>query len=241
MGIRGASLSIFGEPLLDPLLLARAERMRDRGMACSFFTNGQLFHGEMAERVVAAQVESVTFSIDAYDSAVYESIRVGLSRDRVYKNVLGLLSHRSRVGAKLPRVYVTALRMAENEHDLPAYMRFWRHTRGLDGIVISDLRDWAGFGTDGDTGTGRLVRPGMLWLPPCRQLWGALNVLWDGRVVACCDDAAEGRLIVGDVRKESLQAIWRGKRLAALRDLHRQGRARQNKVCAACGRFTVWW
>ena len=240
-GARTVSLNIFGEPLMDSRLFDRIEYLREKGISCGFFSNGELLDEEKSRRLIELQVSEVTFSIDAFEPSVYESIRCGLSRERVYGNVLRLIRMRRQAGSVLPRISVTALKMRLNAEDLPRYVRFWRD-EGVDGIVLGDLRDWAGLGADVEGGVGCLVRPyGVSWMPPCRQLWGNVNVLWDGRVVACCDDAAAGRLIIGDAATQTLGEILRGEPLKRLRDLHVHGRAAENPVCRACGRFTVWW
>jgi Radical SAM superfamily/Iron-sulfur cluster-binding domain len=64
----------------------------------------------------------------------------------------------------------------------------------------------------------------------CSWPWSTLVLLCDGRVVCGCADPYAKR-VLGDVRTESVSAVWRGERTAALRtDLNAGG----SKFCGDC-------
>ena len=64
----------------------------------------------------------------------------------------------------------------------------------------------------------------------CSWPWSTLVLLCDGRIVCGCADPYAKR-VLGDVRTESVSAIWRGERAAALRgDLNLGG----SKFCGDC-------
>lgn len=75
--------------------------------------------------------------------------------------------------------------------------------------------------------------PGTGHRGPCRMLWKNFTVLYDGRVTACCMDA-EGELIIGDVRKNSIKEIWHGKQITRLRQMHKDGDWKKIPICARC-------
>jgi radical SAM protein with 4Fe4S-binding SPASM domain len=59
----------------------------------------------------------------------------------------------------------------------------------------------------------------------------------DGLVSSCLLDWGR-KLIIGDVRTESMKQIWNSHRMNALRLQHLEGRRRQNGVCGNCGQLS---
>jgi len=59
----------------------------------------------------------------------------------------------------------------------------------------------------------------------------------DGLISSCFLDWGR-KLVIGDVRRETMKAIWNSKRMNALRLQHLEGRRRQNGVCGNCGQLS---
>lgn len=70
---------------------------------------------------------------------------------------------------------------------------------------------------------------------PCLYLWESVVILQDGRVVPCCFDY-EGKITLGDLNKESLEAIWHGEKMRELRRQHVEGNF-NNELCRACQEY----
>jgi MoaA/NifB/PqqE/SkfB family radical SAM enzyme len=66
----------------------------------------------------------------------------------------------------------------------------------------------------------------------CSFPWRQLAVLVDGRATACCVDA-EGEIVLGDARTQTIQEIWNGPELRKIRDGFERNRALHPK-CATC-------
>jgi radical SAM protein with 4Fe4S-binding SPASM domain len=64
-----------GEPLLKPDLARWIREVRDRGMHCSMTSNGTLWTPERADELVAAGLQTVTFSIDSHLPEVHNRMR----------------------------------------------------------------------------------------------------------------------------------------------------------------------
>lgn len=43
-----------------------------------------------------------------------------------------------------------------------------------------------------------------------------MQVLWDGRVVPCCYDF-DGKIVLGDLRRESVAKVWNGEKYERFR------------------------
>ena len=59
----------------------------------------------------------------------------------------------------------------------------------------------------------------------------------DGLVSSCFLDWGR-KLVIGDVRQQSMKEIWNSDRMNALRLQHLEGRRRQNGVCGNCGQLS---
>jgi radical SAM protein with 4Fe4S-binding SPASM domain len=64
-----------------------------------------------------------------------------------------------------------------------------------------------------------------------------MSVNADGLVSSCFLDWGR-KLIVGDVRRQSMREIWNSDAFNALRMQHLEGKRRENPVCGACGQLT---
>lgn len=54
---------------------------------------------------------------------------------------------------------------------------------------------------------------------PCSDLWSSMFVTWEGKVALCCKDY-ECKFELGDLNKDSIADVWKGSRLADIRDRH---------------------
>ena len=59
----------------------------------------------------------------------------------------------------------------------------------------------------------------------------------DGLVSSCFLDWGR-KLVIGDVREQSMKQIWNSERMNALRLQHLEGRRLQNGVCGNCGQLS---
>ena len=123
--------------------------------------------------------------------------------------------------------------MKENREEIDRFVRTWRGK--VDSVRVKLFSNWGGqlkeieeSSVDGyryQNGKPRLR-------PPCHYLWKSVVVLWDGRVVPCCRDF-DGKITLGDLKRQSLTDIWRGSTLQALRRMHLDGEF-ENTLCDDC-------
>ena len=67
---------------------------------------------------------------------------------------------------------------------------------------------------------------------PCYQLWTYLNVTLEGYLSACCSDF-DADLVVGDLRRQTIQEAWHSPEFQALRQRHIEGRI-GGTLCDGC-------
>lgn len=205
--------SFCGEPLLQPELLVECIRYgRSVGLrSLNVNTNGQLLTAGVAAELLDSGVGVIVIGLDGLTAPVYESVRVGGERDRVYANVEELLRQRDVRNAAL-EVQVQFIEMDENEHELVEFARYW-HERGAT-VKVRNKLSWGGrFETPVNIAPEDRI--------PCPWAITMMHVFWDGRVPRCPGDT-EGEEGFGNAWHASLSLLWA--QLGVYRDLHLERR-----------------
>lgn len=77
---------------------------------------------------------------------------------------------------------------------------------------------------------------------PCYHLWFAPAVRWNGDITICCNDP-HGVEVVGRYPQVTLSEMWRGARLASIREAHMK--KQYSGLCGACDSWKaypdIWW
>ncbi len=237
-------LMLQNEPLLDRKLPDRvrlAKEILARGVRVITVTNGSPLTQAMIGKLIASGVDSVSVSIDAYSENTYNRIRHGLDFQRVVKNTLSLIE---RMGSR--HIDVSFLRQRENEGEEDHFAAYWRR----QGIKVRFKEPTNRAGTLDSYERVRKARPALwkklahpilnLMIPACPHPFTIMTVLWDGRVITCCEDW-EPRDTVGDLSKQSLKEVWNGEKINRYRYLLRNHRAEESLVCSDCSLSKRYW
>jgi radical SAM protein with 4Fe4S-binding SPASM domain len=67
----------------------------------------------------------------------------------------------------------------------------------------------------------------------CAMPYWLVSVLWDGTVVACCQDY-DGAASFGNLREQSLKEIWEGDKLRRFREQWKAAAFSDGHPCAHC-------
>jgi len=139
------------------------------------------------------------------------------------KNLDALIAELART-ARPPTVVIQMIALSRNIHQREAFIRRWG-TLGVPWVkaFIKTLE-----GPDPDT---LEQRPAPAYV--CNYPWRSVVVLWDGRVVPCCRDD-DAKVVLGDLKSESLRDIWHGESASRLRELHRSGTFDSPHLCKGC-------
>ena len=239
--ITNVVLSLYGEVLMDKFLFERIQYLRKYGMTYKFITNGFLLDKEKVERLFSlGGLTSITFSVNGYSKEVYEKIMVGLNRDITYKNILYFLNFKEKLRQKDIEVSISIVKNRLNNKDFKDFFKFWIKQTGVSTIWPAELIDRMGDDYGGEFGPlGRNHRRGN-WLSPCKDLWDAIYIFFDGRVAPCCDDNDLRKLIIGDMKKESLEQIDTGKSIEYLRKVHLEDKRLVHNICGKCYSNSSW-
>lgn len=220
-------LSFYGEPLLDPHIVARVAKVRSTlGVPMGFFTNGSLMTSKVAAELLQAGLRYVSFSIDGTTAESYERIRRGLKYDEVVANVRNFVKLNNSLGrpCRRVRVHMTITEGARRE-----YVRFheiWSVVEGVDVVSWLNCDGRGGEGKEPALGDGSTI-------DPCAQPFSALNIQVDGTAVMCCVDYG-GDEPLGNAFEDGIGGLWMSAKFERIRRLHNAGRKHEIPLCAGC-------
>ena len=66
-----------------------------------------------------------------------------------------------------------------------------------------------------------------------------MSIYVDGRVTVCCFDY-DGKYVVGDLKKETLEEIWNNKKMRLIRRQFKKGKINENPLCKDCKEIGVY-
>jgi radical SAM protein with 4Fe4S-binding SPASM domain len=228
-GLPAMTFGFLSEPLLRPeladmIVLARASGVMDIRLG----TNGALLSRKVSRKLIQSGLTRLEISVDAANDSTYRRIRRGAELSAIKSNILGFLEERDRAGTNLPLLRLSFLRLPDNldeEHDF--LMEWW------DKADLFSIQEPIYFE---DAPISRTVRFGPSGIDDsyqCAQPWQRLIVRANGDVYPCCSLYGL-EMKIGSAEDSSIKNLWDRAAMDNLRALHREGRFRDNKICAHC-------
>lgn len=188
------SLEIFGDALMYPHIDKMISYLHQNKIVSQISTNPILLTEQNIKKI--ENLDFLVVSLDATDEATYRKIRGGKNYSLAVKRINNLLKKKKR-----PFVVVRMIKLPGL--DFKKYKKQWKHADKVD------FKEPHTFGT----GKSKWNYKGT-----CFKFWQGLHIYWDGRVTCCCWDY-DGKCIVGDAKKESLEEIWNSKKMKELRKM----------------------
>jgi MoaA/NifB/PqqE/SkfB family radical SAM enzyme len=242
IGMKTIFFGVYGEFLVDKYRFERIEYLRKYGMNYGFITNASLLNPEITNKLFdMGGLINVNFSVNGFSKEVYEKTMVGLKRDVAYKNIIYFLEQKKKRQLNNLSVVVSAVRTDLNREDMNNFFNFWNKQGGVETVFLIELMDRMGKEYKGEIGELGAMSKGSNWLSPCKYLWEALRVYYDGEVSSCCKEDDKRELIVGDLSKESLRDVLEGKALKSLRECHLSGNRKNHPICGKCNLNSIWF
>ena len=225
-GYRPLELHHLGESLLHPQVAEFVKSASAHGLPTEMSVNPALLTPELGQELLAAGLRRLVLSLDGTDEQTLVQIRGPAARyGKAERNIDALLQAVARRGADAPRIVIQMIALSANQHQREEFQK--RYGRlGLP-TVTAYIKPLDGPDPDAAQPEGEPLR----YL--CSYPFRSVVVLWDGRVVPCCRDD-DARYVLGDLRTESLSAIWHGPAAQALRQRHREERFPADHLCSGC-------
>lgn len=204
----------FGEPLInkDIAVFVKALKKNKLAEVVQITTNGSLLTEQMSRELVDAGLDGITFSIYGLDDEAYmEFTSTQVSFDRLVDNIRFFYSVRGRC-----KVHVKIVGNYFDEAQKKEFLNLFEDI--ADTYYIDNAANsWPDLTTVKDTGDKHIygiLEAGVERI--CPQPFYQMIIHSDGMVSPCCVDY-DKKVIMGDVRKESLKEIWNGQRYRELR------------------------
>ena len=231
------------EPLLDVKLAARIAEFKAQAQPhqmVELVTNGSALTPARFQQLSDAGLDLLTVSVNADSEKTYQRVMDGLQWSRL----LALLEHLRQVGSAQVNVYLRYVKQQGNAHEARSFVRRWQRHFNLMMYDVNNragaVTNYAQVATVKHAFTRRLRR----WLGPrlfkvCPHVFSMMAIMQNGDVLLCGNDWYE-REVVGNVKHQSLRAIYNSPRMQEVRELMRQGRYDEIAPCRNCSFRHEW-
>jgi MoaA/NifB/PqqE/SkfB family radical SAM enzyme len=222
-----------GEPMLHPAGMTNLiEYAKRAGARVYLNSNGSMFRGDDLDRLLACNVDNVEISVDAGDEATYAVVRKGLDWKVLLENLRYLIDRRNRIGSRTT-IEVSVINQQLVAGRIAQIERFW-YDFGVDNVIVRKFLTWgSNTNLDPDESADPIAYLDREAGLPCPYPFHRLNIDTRGKVEVCGFDIM-GRTNMGNVREQSIRAIWKGAMFTWWREKHRRGEGGDIPLCAEC-------
>jgi len=216
---------LMNEPLLDKRMerwLATARRALP-GTTLNLFTNGSALDAKRAVRLAEAGLDELCVSVHGFDAVAYGSVMVGLSFERTLSALRGVVAAHvaGDLGALDLRI-VTGDAPETGVMPPPDWLEPYVLRKGFSNERAVNTHVAALDPTDAPETR-----------PLCQRPFVKLYVMADGECVMCnCD--WRRRVVLGQLRVDSIAEVWRGEAYRILRRRHVQRAFDRGHPCFGC-------
>lgn len=244
--IKELALFWIGEPLLDPTFFEKVKYAKQKGLPLvSTYCNGSLLILDNCQKLIESGLDKIVFGLDGASKETYESMRVGLSYDKVVKGIERLIDLKKKLGVSKPQVETQMVITPYNEHEQDLFKEMWRGK--ADYAFTRRMHVWSGQTLNKNLTkySHQLVKEERLSSVPCFYLWKSMIIAQNGKVALCCIDSHVEEEI-GNLNNQGIQEIWQGQRLNKIRELHLAGKMDKMPICQRCNfrqikAYPWWW
>ncbi|MCC6585165.1 MAG: glycosyltransferase [Bryobacterales bacterium] len=225
-GVRRLEPFLNNEPFTDTRivdLIAMAKKTVPHALV-TVTSNGSLLPPKVTDRLIRSGLDAIWFSFNGATKATYEEI-MGLSWDKVKANIDYLLD----VKPQSLRVFTNMIETTLMRGEIVDNIRYWQ-SRGVQS-GSSPLVNRAGNVKNFTELNYKPVGDGQVRL--CDLLFHKMYIGYNGDVLLCCMDWRR-KVVLGNVRKQSLREVWNGEPYRRYRQLQIESRANELDLCKDC-------
>jgi radical SAM protein with 4Fe4S-binding SPASM domain len=226
-----------GEPFLNKRLAEMVAYARKSGQVdyIDTTTNGTFLSPERIGPVLDAGIDKINISVDGMTEETYLRF-TGFKFDfaKFVENVRWIYANKGacEIVVKIPNELISEVQRQQ------FFDTFGDH---CDRIFVENFAPcWPEFDIEAHTGvkiTKGIYQQDIGETDTCPYIFYGYSVNADGLVSSCFLDWGR-KLVIGDVRTQSMKEIWNSTAMNALRLQHLEGRRRQNGVCGNCGQLS---
>ena len=235
--VREVKLFLGGEPLLHPEIFTMIDYARTKGLLTEIHTNGTLLNQEKSRDLLDSRLDVLSISFDGIDRESYQSIRVNADFDQVVQNIKMFL-RKKQTKRTDPYTIIQCILQPEQTSSRATLKRrikdFMKEFRGLpvNEFKFIKVHNFGGRLVDKETCQPKYTVEKYDY-HPCGDVYHALSITWNGRVVPCCTDFFE-QYVLGDANTDTLLDIWHNRRMEDLRAKIVHGEIQDIELCKNC-------
>lgn len=214
-------LSGYGEPLLHPRLF---DMLAENEGRFSLITNGSLFNRNRIHRIIKMNLDAIEVSVDSHKASIYDKIRVGLDFARVHDNIIDLIKERDIQGAKT-KIMVSIINQPSRNPDIEGAVDYWEKI--VDKVMLRKYVTW-GILPSEDCGEIPDEREA------CPYPWERLMLDPSGYIRLCPYDDQKLIPPLGNLYENSIEEVWHGERMDAIRWGHKENNFKNVELCSKC-------
>ncbi len=229
-----ALLLSTSEPLLYkkfPTIVEMAEEAQI--MDIFMFTNGILLNEKNSKIILNSSITRLFVSIDAATEKTYDKVRIPVNKKiintgrlkKLEENIIQFIEKRNQMNKTLPLVRVSFVALEKNKHEITQFVKKWENI--VDSVEIQSENSINLY----DKLNSKKPQERKLKHYKCDEPWGQITIHADGTVGPCCNTVGRNTP-VGNIKKQSLKSIWKGKQLNKIRDGFIKNNP--NQVCQLC-------
>ncbi|MBU0488365.1 MAG: radical SAM protein [Bacteroidetes bacterium] len=201
-----------GESLLHPELIDFIRYANKKHLHTYLSTNGSLLAEELSKQIIASGLDVLVISYDGKSQETYGKYRINGNLEALDRAIEIFHHEKLESGSNKPLVILQCIVMKSNEHEISEIRRLQK-SESIDRVQLKTLQlldfnktnqwlpsdaSYNRYDTDEKKAKNRV----------CKQLWRSMVILWDGQVVACCNDK-NGDFAWGSITLNSIAGIWK--------------------------------
>lgn len=226
-----------GEPLMNRRLADMVKYAKDSGVVryVDTTTNGILISPERMKPIIDAGLDRINISVNGMSDDQYlQFTGVHVNFKKYLSNIVKLYEMKGdcEICIKIAGDYLT------EEEKIRFYDTFGNIS---DRIFIENMAPcWPEFNVEGRLGveiTKGIYQQHIGNVNTCPYIFYMVSINSDGTVSLCFLDW-QRKLVIGDIRKQTLKEIWDGEALFKYQFQNLRGNRKDNPVCARCGQLS---
>lgn len=229
-GVEEIGVFYIGESFMAPDLLVDAIYFAKHEAKIPYVfltTNGSLATPDIVESCMDAGLDSLKFSVNAYDHAQFKEVMGVKTKlyDKAFDNIIMAKEVRD-VGGYKCGLYASSIKYdgiqqekmeALLEEKVIPYVdeHYWLPLYSMGSVATEREAELGYRPTAGNQGRLGKLRPPL----PCWSAFTEGHVRSDGGLSLCCFDA-DGRFVIGDLTKQSFMEAWNSEKIQEVRQAH---------------------
>lgn len=238
-----------GEPYLNPDFLEMVSYASDKKIYTITSTNAHFLTDDNAKKTVESGLDRLIISLDGTTQEIYESYRRGGKLDKVLEGTKNIIKWKNKLKSKKPFLIFQFLVVKPNEHQINDVKKLadqigvdkvlyksaqiYDYENGNDLIPSIDKYSRYRKNPNGKYSIKNSIKNS------CWKMWHSDVITWDGKVVPCCFDK-DAEFVLGDLKKNSFQEVWKNPEYDKFRSAILKGRDRID-ICKNCTEGTKVW